>query len=519
MASTFHGLETARRSLFTTQSALNTTGHNISNANTTGYTRQVVNMTASRPIEAPGFTKSTAAGQLGTGVEASSIERIRNRFLDDQFHSEYKRLGNYTVQLDTLEKLEGIVNEPSETGLQTVLSNFWNAWSDLSKNPESADGRAVVKETTAAMADAFNYTAKQLNDLQSDLTENAEINLSNLNSIINNIAQLNGEIQRIESMGDHANDLRDQRDLLTDELSGIVNVNVNELSDGYSITMGGIELVGGKVATPLEMDDVTASIASGDLNNGAIYGTIYARDKYVQGYMDELDTMANTLANGEFEVTIPKGSVLPSGTVLNGTTYNGSNRELTEDLTVTVKGLNGLHQLGYTLSGEQGLPLFTNAAGGTDNITAGNFTLNEEIANDSSLIAASMRVTINGDGTESAVEGNNALTVLMSQMRDTKFDFNSSDTETNMSTLDSYFRSVIGKLGVQTSEATRLQANQQTLVDQVDSNRQSVSGVSLDEEMSNLIKYQHAYNAAARNMTMIDELLDRVINNMGRVGL
>ncbi|OMF35837.1 flagellar hook-associated protein FlgK [Paenibacillus sp. FSL H8-0548] len=519
MGSTFHGLETARRSLFTSQTALNTTGHNIANANTAGYTRQVVNMTASRSIEALGYSKSTAAGQLGTGVEASSIDRVRNRFLDDQFHSEYKWLGNQTVQLDTLNKLEGIVNEPSNTGLQTVLSNFWNAWSDLSVNPDSVDGRAVVKEQTAALIDTFNYTANQLNDLKSDLTENAEINLSNLNSIINTIAQLNGEIERIEAMGDRANDLRDQRDLLTDELSGLVNINMKEMSNGYSISMGGIELVNGKTATPLEMADVTAAIASGDLNNGAIYGTIYSRDSHVQGYIDNLNAMANTIANGEFQVTIPKGSILPEGTILNGVSYTGTSRELTEDLPVTVKGLNGLHQLGYTLSGEPGLPIFTDASGSTENLTALNLRLNSAIDTDPSKIATSMRVTFNEDGTETAVVGNNMMSVLMSKMRDTKFDFDSSNSGTSMNTIDTYFRSVVGKLGVQTSEAKRLQANQQTLVDQVDSNRMSVSGVSLDEEMSNMIKYQHAYNAAARNMTMIDEMLDRVINNMGRVGL
>lgn len=161
MTSTFHGLETAKRSIFTTQTALNTTGHNISNANTVGYSRQRVNFSAARPIEAYGYSHSTAAGQLGTGVEATSITRVRDKFLDSQYYSEYKWLGNYTVQTDTLDKLETIVNEPSDTGLQTVISNFWNSWSDLSKTPESSDGRAVLVEQTKAMMDAFNYTSKQ----------------------------------------------------------------------------------------------------------------------------------------------------------------------------------------------------------------------------------------------------------------------------------------------------------------------------------------------------------------------
>ncbi|OBZ09943.1 MULTISPECIES: flagellar hook-associated protein FlgK [Bacillales] len=519
MASTFHGLETARRSLFTTQSALNTTGHNIANANTAGYSRQVVNMTASRPIDAVGFSKSTAAGQLGTGVEASSITRIREKFLDNQYRNENKSYGNFTVQLDTLQKLEGIINEPSDTGLRTVISNFWNSWSDLSKNPENADGRKVVLEQTMAMVDAFNYTARQLGDLKTDLTENVQTNLNTVNSLTTNIAQLNGEIRRIEGLGDNANDLRDQRDLLTDQLSGLINIRVEDQANGYRITMGGTELVQGTATSELDMPGVEQAIASGDLNSGTIYGTMYSRDHFVEGYIGELNKLVQTMATGEFEITLPKGSVLPEGTVLNNVTYTGTNRTLAEDTTVTVKGLNGLHQLGYSLAGtEAGLPLFTDSTGGVSGLTAGNITLNPAIVANSNLLASSMRVTTNADGSETVVSGNNSLAVLFSQMRDTRFDFDPSAGE-NKNTMDAYFRSVVGQIGVQAAEATRMQTNQQIIVEQVESRRQSVSGVSLDEEMSNMIKYQHAYNAAARNMTMIDEILDKVINGMGRVGL
>ncbi|MCU6708444.1 flagellar hook-associated protein FlgK [Paenibacillus sp. J5C_2022] len=519
MPSTFHGLETARRSLFATQSALNTTGHNIANANTVGYSRQVVNLSASRPMEALGYTKSVAAGQLGTGVEVTSITRIRERFLDNQFRNEYKSHGNFTVQLDTLSKLEGIVNEPSDTGLRTVIANFWNSWSDLSKNPENADGRKVVMEQTMAMVDAFNYTAKQLSDLKADLTENVQINLDTVNSLASSIHQLNSEITRIEGLGDNANDLRDQRDLLADELSGLVNIRVEEGQDGYNISMGSVQLVPAVAGAELDMAAIESAFASGDLNSGEIYGTIHSRDHFVQGYMNELDNLVQTMAYGEFEITLPAGSVLPEGTVLEGVTYSGANRTLAEDTIVKVQGLNGLHQLGYNLSGEKGEPFFTTAAGAVGGITAANITLNPNIAANSNLIATSMRVMMNPDGTETVVKGNNGLAVLFSQMRDVRFDFDQSATGENKNTVDAYFRSVVGQLGVQAAEATRMQKNQHIIVEQVDSRRQSVSGVSLDEEMSNLIKFQHAYNAAARNMTMIDEVLERVINGMGRVGL
>ena len=175
MRSTFHGLETAKRSLFTQQAALSTTGHNIANANTVGYSRQVVNITASRPIEASGLMSSNAPGQLGTGVEFTSITRMREKFLDDQYRNENKSYGNWTIQAGTMDKLEAIINEPSDTGIRKVLDNFWKSWSDLAKDPDNVTGRKIVKENAMALSNAFNFTNKQLQDLQNDLSSNIEV--------------------------------------------------------------------------------------------------------------------------------------------------------------------------------------------------------------------------------------------------------------------------------------------------------------------------------------------------------
>ena len=517
MRSTFHGLEVAKRSLFTQQAALNTTGHNIANANTTGYSRQVVNMVAAKPIEAFGMNRTTIPGQTGMGVEFSSITRIREKFLDDQFRNENKSFGNYAIQQDTLEKLEKIVNEPSDTGIRTVIESFFNAWSDLSKAPENADGRKIVREQALALTDAFNHTAKSLQDLKADLTENVNIKTQQINSILGNIAKLNGEIQRIEGLGDNANDLRDQRDLITDELSQMINIRVTEGTGGYSVTMGGIELVNGQVAEPLTAAEMEDYFASGDLNSGEVFGMIQSRDHFVEGYIADLDRLVDKLANGDMEVKLPAGSVLPEGTTLNGVLYAGANRTLEEDTIVTVKGLNGLHQLGYNFSSEPGgLPFFTNADGTTENLKASEITLNRELADNPTKIATSMRIAT-VDGEEVVVRGNNSLALLFSQARDSRINFGTA-SEPDLATVDSYFRSVVGQLGVQAQEANRQLANSKTLVDQVDARRQSVSGVSLDEEMANLIKFQHAYNAAARNMTMIDETLNKVINGIGIVG-
>jgi flagellar hook-associated protein 1 FlgK len=235
------------------------------------------------------------------------------------------------------------------------------------------------------------------------------------------------------------------------------------------------------------------------------------------------------LANGEITVTIPKGSVLPDNTTLDvvqpdgtkqSTTFTGNARTLDAgDLTVKVKGLNQLHKLGYTLQNplETGGDFFTIKAGATG-MTADSIQVNPVITGNPDKIASSLR-TVTANNVESVVKGNNTLAVLMSRMQDTKFSFGSSGGAViSEGTIDDFFRSTVGQLGVQANEASRQTNNQKVLVDQIDGRRQSVSGVSLDEEMANMIKFQHAYAAAARVMTTFDEMLDKIINGMGTVG-
>lgn len=518
MTSTFHSIETAKRSLNTQTAALNTTGHNISNANTEGYTRQVVKMRASLPMEAYGFLRTTAAGQMGTGVEFSSIERIRQSFLDDQYRNENTNLGDWSIRHDSLQKLETIMNEPSDTGLRVVLDKFWNAWSDLSKDPENVTNRKIVKETTQALTDAMNQINTQLDALSSDLTSNVGLKVSETNSLLQTVADLNTNIMKLEGLGQNPNDLRDQRDLAIDKLSKIANIQVTQLSDGYQVTLGGQLVVTGDQVAPVTADGLKAAYDGGTLTGGEIAGMFMSRDKYVTDYKNQMNQLADSLANGDIDVTLPAGSVLPEGTVLNNVTYSGANRTLTSDLKVTVKGINALLQLGYTVSGttpEKGLPLFTSKDGGP--ITAGNITLNPDIQRDPNKISTSMRVENPGAANERVVIGNNDMALIMGGLKNAKFNFGNALPAPG--TVDDYFRSIVGQLGVQTQEAERQSKNAQELTEQVELNRQSVSGVSLDEEMTDLLKFQHAYSAASRFMTTFDELLNKLINGTGRVGL
>lgn len=565
MASTFGGIEISKRALFAQQAALSTTGHNIANANTKGYTRQVVNLVASRPMEAVGMMRSNAPGQIGTGVEYDSIKRIREGFLDHQFYNESKEYGSWKVRQDTLEKLEAITNEPSDTGIRQVIEKFWNAWQTVSKEPENTTARAALKESAVAMTDSFNHTAQQLTDLKNDLTENVGVKVSEVNSILSQVASLNNEIFRVEGLGNDANDLRDQRDLLVDNLSQIMNINVEDSEGGYNIKMGNTELVHGISVTNKFADAAQSSSGgstgsdgiptitfedaykSGDLNSGEVYGMIYSRDNYLTSYRFQLDSMVQTMVGGQVTITVPAGSVLPkqvpAGTIVNdGTsskTYDGteqltdSERIMKKDVQVTLNGLNALHELGYSLDSppQSGIPFFTMKSGATT-LDAASIQVNPDIVANVGKIASSMRVETTKDnqgndiisltnGNETVVKGNNSVALAIATLRESKFNFDPQSTGIPIlvnGSFDEFFRAIVGQLGVQTQEAQRQADNQKALVDQVDSRRQSVSGVSNDEEMANMIKYQHAYNAAARVMTTFDEMLDKVINGMGRVG-
>jgi flagellar hook-associated protein 1 FlgK len=320
-----------------------------------------------------------------------------------------------------------------------------------------------------------------------------------------------------------------------------------------SITLvQGIEVVNSFAETPVPSSDGSVTLPeagitfddafkSGDLTSGEVYGMIESRDTYVTSYQFQLDSMVKALAEGNVKVTLPAGSVLPpklpAGTVIGSTTYTGlenltdSQRVLAADTEVTVAGLNGLHALGYSLENppQSGIPFFTLKAGASS-FSAASIKLNPELEANVSKIVASSRVLTDANGNivrdssgrETLVKGNNDIALLAAGLRNSRFDFDPQSTGipilTN-GTFDEFFRAIVGQLGVQSQEAQRQASNQKVLVDQVDSQRQAVSGVSLDEEMANMIVYQHAYNAAARAMTTFDELLDKVINGMGRVGL
>lgn len=521
MISTFHGLEVARRSLKAQQASLITTGHNIANANTIGYSRQRVNLSATNAIEVPGIARSTYAGQIGTGVTFDAITRMRDSFLDLQFRRENSYYNEWSIREQTNITIETILNEPSESGLGKVIDNFWNSWEALNRDPDLLSARSNVRAEAINLTDTLNHMGTRLQNLENDLNSSIDIKVDQANNLIQSIAELTDNIRKIEMLGDNANDLRDKRDLLVDQLSSLVNVTVTETGNNYTIAAAGVQVIDNGQPTLLTREQAL------NAETGQFIGLRDSLQTDVAVIRDQLNAMINTLVNGKVDVTLPPGYIATSDMIaksevtlsddtvipVGGTIPAGA--QLKTSVVVEVDGFNGLHAMGYTLSDppESGISFFVTSDGGP--LTIDNIRVNPEIIADTNKIAASGQYDTD---TGKVIRGNSDIAHALTALRDKVFTYPGVLNSLTSGTIDDYFRAMTAELGVRSSEASRNKDNKGDLIYAIDNQRISVSGVSLDEEMSDMIKFQHAYNAAARNVTAIDEMLDQVINRMGLVG-
>ncbi|MDQ0269093.1 flagellar hook-associated protein FlgK [Cytobacillus purgationiresistens] len=622
MRSTFMGLETARRAIFTQQSALYTTSHNIANANTEGYTRQRVNFTQTKAFPSVGIDTARLPGQMGTGVQAGSVQRIREDYLDVQYRNENNKFGFWNARSNALTRIEDVMNEPSDTGLAKTLDKFWNALQDLSVNPEDSGARSVVRQRGIAVADTFNYLSGQLEAQRGDLGNQIDLNVKSVNSLLTQINQINEQISSIEPHGYLPNDLYDTRDLLVDQLSSLVNIKVSsDPSGGLSSSMAEgkytIEMVdsAGKVIGTLvdgknglinevsvSKDPTTQAVTGVKIGDKAIdavqfsskgdllaniqaYGYLDANGKQTGDYPDmlaSLDLMAFRFAQAFNSVHQSGWSITE---INNGQkqgfdffAFEGGDLQSPEGaaskLKVSDDILKELNNIAASSSGKQYTGSIIKDAG---NQSTGNPTIlgafsgittyenppvtfdhakieltydgaawkysaydkegnpitghqNQAVKDDMKLFGLKIDPTtitdlkpgskwsfelegigLNPSSQSSIGDGSNGL--ALANVKDMMLDFNGSSTS-----IMSFYQGVIGELGVNAQEANRMTSNSINLVDTVQFNRSSVSSVSLDEEMTNMIQFQHAYSAAARQITAIDEMLDTIINGMGRVG-
>ncbi|MEI5907601.1 flagellar hook-associated protein FlgK [Bacillus spongiae] len=515
MVSTFHGLETAKRGMFTQQSALYTTGHNISNANTPGYTRQRVNFEQTTPFPTPSMNRPQIPGQIGTGVEAGSVERVREQFLDVQYRGESNKLGYWETKMAALEKMEEVMNEPSESGLSKTMDLFWQSLQDLAVDPTNDGARSVVRERGVYVAETFNYLSSSLVGVQEDLNNEIAVTEKAVNSLLDQLNQLNNQIADVEPHGFMPNDLYDERDRLLDDLSQLVDINVS-----YEPSSG--------APNPLAEGRAMVYLASGEqsLRSALLVGkdgvnSITVNYDAATSAVNEVVVGNQVMAITDFESTGKlKGLIESYGYIdQNGDvqgTYSTMLSELDTMAYIFAEAFNAQHQAGISPA-----QLADPTVSSYDFFTDENNTVldSTNIEGFARRMEVSAGILENTDNIASASTANptlgNAENINELANVINKLELNYGP---NATTFKSHYESIIGDMAVESQEAVRLASNSEVLRSAVDTRRLSVSSVSLDEEMTNMIKFQHAYNASARMISLTDELLDRIINGMGTGG-
>lgn len=463
MLGLFSTLNLGARALQANQLGVEVTGQNLANSSNAAYSRQRVNFSASTPMDTP-------LGMQGTGVDATSIQQVRDSLLDGQVRDESSVSGFWTSNQSALENAQAQLGEflningataAGAQGLSDQLNNLFSAFQGLAANPTSLPARQNVVSQAQALAAGFNHASQQLSALNNGLNNSVSDNVTKANQLLTQIANLNDQIAKATASGGTANDLVDSREQALENLAGLVNIQTTSNNDGtVDVSIGGTQLISGsQTLDSLQAYDpgngqLLVRTATGGtpltLTGGSIQGTIDARDGALKTLRDGLDTLASSL----------------------------------------ITQVNGIYSGGFDLNGGTGAAFFT----GTD---ASTIAVNSTLQTDPTLVQAAGVSGATGDNTVAL-----ALAKLGSQ---------SIAGLGNKSFTDA-FASQVGSFGFALSNANTEVANQGAVAQMLQNQRDSVSGVSLEEEMANLITFQQAYAASSKIITTVDQMLQTVIS-------
>lgn len=568
MQSTFSGLNTMVNGIYTQRLGLNTVGHNISNSNTEGYSRQTAHAAATPSSEV--YTLA-GASQVGNGSTVTSVIRARDIYADRQYWKENSTDGYYNGKADNYAKIESIFNDSDNSGVQNAMEKFYQAWQDCSTTASSDTSRQNVINAGQNFAQSLQIAAKQTKEQIDSLYDDISLSVVKMNRLMGQVVELNKNIAGIEATGAHANDLRDQRDLIVDQLTSMTDITVYESANGmYTLVSNGTTLVNGITKVDLEMsapkNNTTYSLSDYDImikQTGTVYtpgnGELKAQFEAVaedKGYIDQVANMAAFMfttmndqhkagygidgskdkpfgnANAKdnattglnfygesdkiFEWDAQNGKLDVYNKKADGTKDNASKESLSgmqilEVLTVNseLTATDG-HKKLATRSGERdtdGKLLYQTAAGGTTT----DVTQAKKDAKGNPL-----PVDVNGTG-----DGSNAVWVaaLFNCERDkTSPEVNGTDRLIGNGSLYSYYNTSMTTMGSDASNMNGRVKFQSGVMDQVENLRSSTNGVNWDEELSNMITFQQGYSACSRCLSAMDECLDKLINGTGTVG-
>ena len=459
MSSIYGIVNTALSALNTYTSAIDVINTNIGNVETPGYSRQQAIIQARAPI-------NTANGVIGTGVGVTNVERIYNSFLTTQLNSAMQDMGKWTAQRESLSSVESVFSDSSDASLSSTMASFWNSWQNLVNNPSGATERSVLVNSAANLTKAFNNMSSQLSAIQKGIDKSVVDNVSLVNQIVQKIANLNQSIQQNQAAGQDTNTYKDELDTQVANLSNLININTYTNANGQiSIQLaGGKPLVEGLSTWALStqtnaltgLQDVTwsnggaATVVNGNITGGKLGGYLNVRDTLIAGYQTQLNTLAMSI----------------------------------------MQNVNSQHLSGYNIYGNTGNYWFFSWT----STSAANITVNPTILSDPGLVAAAT-TDAPGDGSNAAAIANLQNSSILSG-----------------GTFSDYYSSLTSKVGLDVQTTNSSYSSQSAAVQAYQNLRDSYSSVSIDEEQTKLILYQNAYTAAAKLMTVLDEMMKALLN-------
>jgi len=453
--SDFNGLRIALSSLYAQRKALQVTGQNVANVNTEGYSRQRVEMVANAGPSTPAI--ESRYNGVGMGVLTGDTTRLRDQFLEVRGYQEHAVDAGLKESQSVLSRIELAFDEPSDAGLSKLISGFLASFDDVANNPDDLAARAQLVEQGKTLMAGFTQLDSALATQRQSSIEELSSLVDEVNQSAARIAELNQNISSAINNGFSPNELMDQRDLLVAKMAEQVGVTVRPGENGtINVFIGGTAIVRDTHVSPLRLDVGT--------DPAQTVRVVWAADSYPAGVTGS----AGGLVSGANDV-IPR--------------YRSGLANVAQQLADDV---NALHRTGYALDGSTNRDFFV-----TD--SSGRLVVNPAIASDPSLVAAAASAGATRDG--SVAQQIAELTGVG----------------------DTYHRLVVG-LGVESQAANRRVEVQAAIIEHVDGARESAAGVNLDEEMASMLQFQHAYDAAARFLTAVDQTLDTLINSTGLVG-
>lgn len=461
----FLGLDIAVSGLRAQQIAMNVTAHNIANAGTEGYHRQQAVTTAGTPLSGALTLVNGSPAQLGTGTMVQSIRRLQSTYIDGQVRNEQQLLGSWSYRNTSLSQVESIFAEPGDYGLATAFDEFWDSWQELSVSTQSNSAKISVVQNGVAVSQRINNLYGGLRSIQNQADDDLVANADEVNRLATELAHLNEQIGiAAANTTNQPSDLLDKRDTLLNELSQIIKIQTNNTTgSNLIVSIGGKVLVQNNKVTEISITEDAngwSQLSWSDdgstvsVTGGEILGQMEVRDNLIGDYIDKLNTIASKL----------------------------------------VEEVNALYSSGTTASGNP----------------AGNFFIPgsdaSSIAVNPDLIATPSDVATSYTGNSGA----NDLALAIAELKD-------KDVMTGNESIYEAYTSLVSKLGADTAEAESRTTLHTLSLQQLDTQSESVAGVSLDEEMSNMVRFQQSYNAVARLFTTIDEMLATLMS-MGTVG-